>query len=359
MELGLVGLPLSTRARPLAETFEEIARRVELADQLGFTEVFIGEHHTSWNMPVSAPLSFLAALISRTTRIRLGAGVVALPYHHPAAVAGEVAQLDQLSGGRVNLGVGPGGLIPDMELFGVLDAPERLRSLSDSLEAILDLWRVNAPFQIATEQRTFGVTEHANAELRLGNVLRPLQLPHPPIFVTAMSRNSASLSRAVQRGWNPISAHFCSRETLRSHGEQLRLSALEHGVEPPHSQWRVARHIVVRPSLAEAEDAVFADDSLTRFAVEYMWQLLVAGELTDVMKPDHSRADGDVSVDAMLRDLVIFGSPEQVVERIRALRDDVGSFGTLLVPITEGSDAQNAGERQTLRHLASDVAPRL
>ena len=359
MKLGLVGLPFSSRSRPLSDTYEQIAELVILADQLGFAEAFVGEHHTSVNLPVPAPLSFLASLIPRTTQIRLGAGVVALPYHHPAAVAGEVAQLDHLSRGRLNFGIGPGGLIPDMELFRMLDPTQRSQALIDSLDAVLALWEANAPFEIATEQRDFRVSEHANPGLGLGDILRPLQRPHPPIFVTAMSQHSASLEWAFKRGWSPISAHFCSWATLRTHGEQLRRSAAALNRESAADRWRIARHVVVRESASEAEEAVFSDDSITRLAIEHMWQLLLAGELTELIKPDPAVPDTEVTLDALLRDLVMFGSPTQVAEQLRALRDDVGGFGALLVHVADGSDTHNAGQRQTLQLLTKAVLPNL
>lgn len=358
MKLGLVGMPLSSRQRPLTETYEEFARTVELADELGYAEVFIGEHHTSHFLPVTAPISFLASLVSRTSRIRLGTGVVALPYHHPAAVAGEIAQLDHLSAGRLNVGVGSGGLIPDMELYGMLDKTSRHEAFAQSLEAILELWQSNAPFEVHTRRVSMGVTEHAHAELGLGSVLKPLQQPHPPLFVTAMSPRSPSLRWAVEHGCNPISAHFASRATLKTHGDELRTATAAVRDEAQLTQWRVARHVVVRETDSEAEDALFAEDSLTRFSVDYLWRLLVAGELSDAMRPASCESDAEVTVDALLRDLVLWGSTETVAEQIQVLREDIGDFGTLLVPLVDGADWQNAGERQTLRRLGQAVALR-
>lgn len=353
MKLGLLGTPLSRRQRPLAETFEVFASTIERADTLGFTEVFIGEHHTSWNLPIAAPLSFLAALAPRTSQIRLGTGVLALPYSHPARLAGEIAQLDHLTAGRLNLGIGPGGLIPDMELFGMLDTETRMQTLRDSLSAILDVWQSEAPFSVARGGIAFGVTEHVDAELGLGNLLRPYQEPHPPIFVTALSPRSESLRWSVENGWNPISAHFSSRETLRAHGEELLKHQRALDDEPTLEHWRVARHVVVRESDAAAEDAVFATSSATRFAVSFMWEILRAGELTETMKPTRSMPDDEVTLESLLSDLVIFGTPASVRDQLGALRESIGDFGTLLIPLFDGTDQENAGELETMNLLAT------
>jgi len=125
MRIGLFGMPLHPPHRNRAEVYNESAERVILADQLGFSEAFIGEHISCATEPIAAPLMFLATLIHRTSQIKLGTGVLALPNHHPAIVAAEVAQFDHLSNGRLLFGIGPGGLASDMELFDVLDGKLR------------------------------------------------------------------------------------------------------------------------------------------------------------------------------------------------------------------------------------------
>lgn len=91
MKLGLFGMPLHPSSRPVSEVYEDQGRTI-LADQLGFEEVFIGEHVSCTTEPIASPLIFLASLINQTKNIKLGTGVVALPNHHPALVAAEVAQ---------------------------------------------------------------------------------------------------------------------------------------------------------------------------------------------------------------------------------------------------------------------------
>lgn len=359
MKLGLVAMPLSTRERPLQQTYSEIRDRVVLADQLGYTEAFIGEHFSSANMPVASPLTIIAWLIDQTSQIRLGAGVLALPYHHPAIVASELAQLDHLSGGRLNVGVGPGGLLSDMELFGVLDTQARTERMMNSVDNILQLWQAEAPFQINGYQETFGIHEHVNPDLGIGSLLHPLQKPHPPIFVTAMSPRSASIRLSVRRGWAPISAQFCSDAVLRSHASQMHEAFEELEVEPKVEAWRISRHVVVRESDAEAEDAAHDPTGATHFAVDYFWRLLVAGGQSAVMKKDDSVADEDVRVDDLITQTVIHGSAETVTSKLAALHETLGSFGTLLLPVIDADDHGNAGERESMLRLARDVLPRV
>jgi len=357
MKIGLVAMPMSSRSRTLSETYEEVAERIQLADTLGYSEVFVGEHFTSENMPVTSPLMFLASLIHRTKQIRLGTGVIALPYHHPAIVASELAQFDHLSGGRLNFGFGPGGLLSDMELFGVLDENDRNRAMFEALDNILELWSAEAPFTIHARGESLSIQEHVNDSLGVGNPLRPLQLPHPPIFVTAMSPHSASVRTAVEHGWAPISAHFCSTPVLKTHGQVIAEASAKQETQAGVSAWRVARHVVVRPSDAEAEDVALNTDGVIAFAVERMWQMLVAGGLGHIMKPDPKQEDEQVDLEALITSTVLFGSPATVAQKIDALRNDVGKFGHLLLAVVDGDDADNRIERETIDLLAREVLP--
>ncbi|MGD9472703.1 MAG: LLM class flavin-dependent oxidoreductase, partial [Novosphingobium sp.] len=92
---------------------EEDMDRVVLMEKLGFDEAWIGEHHSSgWEINGSPEL-FAAAVSQRTSRIKLGMGVVSLPYHNPFMVADRIRQLDHITRGRTILGMGPGSLPSD------------------------------------------------------------------------------------------------------------------------------------------------------------------------------------------------------------------------------------------------------
>ena len=92
---------------------------VELLDQLGYDEAWIGEHHSAAYELIASPEVFIAAAAERTKHIRLGTGVKSLPYHHPFVVAETMAQLDHMTRGRVMFGAGPGALPSDARMFGM------------------------------------------------------------------------------------------------------------------------------------------------------------------------------------------------------------------------------------------------
>ena len=132
MRLGLFMMPLHDPRRDLPTLLREDQEAILLAERLGFDEAWVGEHLTASTEPIASPLIFLASLIAKTERIRLGTGVMALPHHHPAVVAGHCALFDHLSGGRLLLGIGPGGLPSDIELFGLLGRDDRGQRMVDA-----------------------------------------------------------------------------------------------------------------------------------------------------------------------------------------------------------------------------------
>jgi alkanesulfonate monooxygenase SsuD/methylene tetrahydromethanopterin reductase-like flavin-dependent oxidoreductase (luciferase family) len=103
-------MPLHPPQRPVSETYKEDSDKIILADQLGFSEAWVGQHFTCTTEPIASPLMFMAALTNQTRQIKFGTGVINLPCHSPAVVAAELAQFDHMSNGRLMFGIGPGSL---------------------------------------------------------------------------------------------------------------------------------------------------------------------------------------------------------------------------------------------------------
>ena len=111
---------------------------VEWVDRLGFTEAWFGEHHSTGWETITSPELMIAAASEITKRIRLGTGVVSLPFHNPLMVANRIIQLDHMTMGRVMFGVGPGLLTTDATMLGV-DIKAQRDMMVEALEVILPL----------------------------------------------------------------------------------------------------------------------------------------------------------------------------------------------------------------------------
>jgi alkanesulfonate monooxygenase SsuD/methylene tetrahydromethanopterin reductase-like flavin-dependent oxidoreductase (luciferase family) len=358
VKIGLFGMPLHPAGRNRAEVYETNAERIILADELGFEEVFVGEHQSCTTEPVASPLIFLASLIHRTKNIKLGTGVVALPNHHPATIAAHVAQFDHMARGRFIFGIGPGGLASDMELYDVLDGEVRSAKMMESIGIILDIWSHDPPYKYDTPNYKFGIEQTLIPELSVGTIGRPFQTPHPPIASTAMSPFSSSISTAVKRGWAPMSANFCPTAVIASHWKKYVEGCDAIGKEPTGDDWKVARNMVIAPTDAEAQDRVLDPSGPNYFYFDYLWKVLKAADYTAVMKNDPSVPDEEFTVESLMESMVIHGSPATVTEKLHALREETGPFGTLLMAMMDGSNGFEAHERESMRLLAQDVLPK-
>jgi alkanesulfonate monooxygenase SsuD/methylene tetrahydromethanopterin reductase-like flavin-dependent oxidoreductase (luciferase family) len=168
--------------RDFAEVFENGLQQVELADRLGYRNVWITEHHFLPGFSASAaPEIFLAAAAARTKNIRLGHGIVLLPFkiNHPLRIAERVATLDAISGGRVDWGGGRAISSIELDAFGVLPDDTRPQ-WEEALAAIPQMW-MNDEFE----------WDSPLLQIPKRNVLpKPTQTPHPPMFVAATQPSS-------------------------------------------------------------------------------------------------------------------------------------------------------------------------
>ena len=176
-------------------------------DELGFTEAWIGEHHTAPWEPHPAPDLLVAQALMQTKNIRLGPGGFLLPYHHPAELANRVAMLDHISGGRLNFGVAASGLPSDWAMFNVDGMSGVNRDMTrEALDIILKLWSSPEPFDY--KGKFWHVTKPDTMFGFLKPHIKPLQSPHPPIGVAGLSKGSDTLKLAGEQGFLPMSLNL-------------------------------------------------------------------------------------------------------------------------------------------------------
>lgn len=354
MKLGMFMMPFHMDHRETHDTYDEDIFKSVLADQLGFEELWIGQHFTCNYENIASPMIFLAALIAQTRNIKLCTGVINLPCHHPATVAGEIAQLDQMAKGRMIFGIGPGSLASDLEIFDSVDAREE--KMLESISHIKALWAGNAPYDLKGKHWNIKLEKNVNAKWGFGNVIKPYQQPHPPIGIAMMSPFSGTAKRAAIEDWLPISAAFISQNCVASHWVKYLEGCDERGRKPDPGVWRVCRSITVARTDEEARELVFGEGSNHRNFYDYHWDILKAMNLGGIVKPDPKISDDVFGSDERLEELVIYGSPETVAEKIISFRKKVGPFGRLIMAATDWSN-HRAAEEESMRLLATEVQP--
>ena len=357
VKLGLFTMPFHHPARDYTTILEEDREAIILADHLGFTEAFVGEHFSSWSERITSPLIFLASVIDRTRQIRFGTGVINLPQLHPATVAAHAAMFDHLCRGRFIMGIGPGGLVSDLEMFDVGQAELRPQMVLESIDTILNLWAQDPPYEIDGRFWKISLKENIWPEFKVGYLPRPYQQPHPPIALSLLTPNSSSARTAGERGWIPVSGQFFHRRYLRGHWERYAEGCEQAGRRPDPDVWRVSRSVLVTETDAEAEDYLADPDNVLSFYYRFFhYSFSTARKALFMLKPDLEMPDEDVTVDTIKRALIIAGSPHRVLDQLVALRDEVGHFGTLLM---DGHDwDQPKLWRRSMELLATDVMPK-
>ncbi|MDH6454523.1 MULTISPECIES: LLM class flavin-dependent oxidoreductase [unclassified Streptomyces] len=314
---------------------------VEWLDQLGYDEFWVGEHHSAGWGTIASPELFIAAAAERTRHIRLGTGVTSLPYHHPFMVASRAVQLDHMTRGRFQLGVGAGSLPSDMHILGIDPAQTRPRT-AEALEVILHLLRSEEPLTRSTDW-----FELRDARLQL----RPYSAGGIPLAVSSASSPSG-MRLAGRHGLGALSLGTprpgTSPSDLRAQWEHAEEAAAEHGRTADRADWRVTLPV----HIAETREDAYRDvvEGWLRYRNEYWAQTLglpIALSRADARKALETAVDNHGA---------IIGSVDDAIEAVARVQEATGGFGRLLVTV------QDWAPRDRMKHsfelLARFVAPR-
>ena len=356
MQLGFFTMPIHPLGKDWRQCLREDQEAFLLADELGFTEGYAGEHVTDLAENITSCVVFLASLAGRVKNMRLGTGTVNLPNSHPAHVAGQIAMLDHLLDGKFNFGISPGGLLSDAEIFGNLDN-DRNAMFIEAIDMVLALWTKEAPYNLKGKYWTISTERTLLAEIGQGKVSQPLQRPHPPIVVTAVAPFSKGVTAAAARGWDPISANFLMPKWVATHRHSYEAGCVQGGRPVDLDNWRVAKSIFVADDMATARAYALGPNSPYVFYYKSLVTKLKKNGRSNLFKDDPDMSDDDVTLDYVLDRLVIWGTPDKVADDILALREEVGPFGTLVYAGHDWADVALARRSKVL--MAEQVMPRI
>ena len=356
MHLGMFMQPLHNPKRDYTTLLQEDREAIILADELGFSECWIGEHFSAASEPITSPLIFFATLIERTKQIKFGTGVFCLPQAHPTMVASYAAMFDHLCQGRFLMGIGPGSLISDLELFKVQDAAVRPKMMLESIDMILQIWSQDPPYDIPGEFWDTTIKDMSRLQFGVGIMPKPYQKPHPPIGLSLITPGSSSAALAGERGWIPVSGNFIHSRYIPSHWERYVEGSEKAGRRPDPSIWRIARSILVTESDTQADDYISDPDGVLPWYFRYVASAFRPRGMLRLLKSDESIPDEEVSDVDIAKAMVLHGSPGRVLDQLVAVSDTFGAFGTLLCVAHDWDD--KALWRRSMTLLAEEVMPR-
>ena len=281
---------------------------IELLDRLDYDEAWIGEHHSAgWEL-IASPEIMIAAASQRTRRIRLGTGVVSLPYHHPLMVADRMVQLDHLTRGRAMLGVGPGALSSDAYMMGIDPVTQRPR-MDESLGAIMRLLRGET---VSMETDWFVMRE---ARLQMA----PYSVPHMPVAV-ASTFSPAGPTTAGKHGVGVLSVSTFQPGGLISLSrtwEMAQDAADKAGQTISRDDWRLVMPIHLADSKEEAVRDVA--EGCRHWNESYFVETL------GTVRPEGTGVETMMETGG-----AIVGTPDDAIAAIENMLELSGGFGTLL-----------------------------
>ena len=323
MKFGIFLAPFHRVGENLTLALQRNLRLIDHLDELGFDEAWIGEHHSAARETIADPVPFIAAAAERTRRIRLGTGVLSLPYHHPLMVADRMQMLDHLTHGRAMLGVGPGALTSDAYMMGI-EPTEQRRMMYESIEAILALLRGVEPVTMETDWFTL-----RDARLQMPNFTKP----HLEVAVTTTFTPSGATA-AGRHGIGLLSVAGASHDGFTRTWSWVEDAAAEHGNEADRGGWRVVLPIHIaatrEQAIAEIEDGYSRRAYIGDLAEEHKSKAF--GEAFGATGLDARAAidDGGLAV----------GTPDDVIEQIEGVLERSGGLGGILCLAHEWADTQ-------------------
>jgi limonene 1,2-monooxygenase len=288
---------------------------IQWLDELGYDEAWIGEHHSAGWETIASPEVFIGIAAERTRHIRLGTGVVSLPYHHPLMVANRMILLDHMTQGRVMLGVGPGALVSDAAMLGV--KPDRQRPMMDeSLGIIMRLLTETEPI---THQSDWFELHDATTQLR------SYQQPHLPVAVASMQSPSGMIL-AGKHGAGVLSLAIFTGVRgpveVKKQWQIAEETAAEHGKTMCRDELR----LVVPVHLAESRREAFEDSrhGAAAYLIEYLER--TNGRRRPVEGPPEKIVE--VLADA---GSWIVGTPDDAIATLERLDELSGGYGGLMI----------------------------
>jgi alkanesulfonate monooxygenase SsuD/methylene tetrahydromethanopterin reductase-like flavin-dependent oxidoreductase (luciferase family) len=309
------------------------------AERLGFDTVWLAEHHFSPERAVLAsPMIVASAICAKTERIRIGLAVQVLPLTNPLRVAEEAATVDHISKGRFEFGIGRSGLTRYYQGYNVQYEESRPRFL-EALAIITKAWN----------QEQFSYAGQFNSYENVTVVPKPLQQPHPPITVAVAGEDTFPLIGSM--GHSIFVSMNTPKEQLINRLAAYTKSRKEAGIEDPGGiSIRVPVYVAETRDKAHSEPEESARHALA-YAAQELSQTAASAEAATRM---HRMANTPYS--EILANRVLFGTPDEVVERLQTLQEELGING-IVMECNYGGRIPYAKVINSLRLLSEQVMP--
>jgi alkanesulfonate monooxygenase SsuD/methylene tetrahydromethanopterin reductase-like flavin-dependent oxidoreductase (luciferase family) len=323
--------------------YQETLEQIDAAEALGFDAVWLAEHHFSPYGVCSAIFSLAAHVAARTSRVRVGTAVVVLPFYNPLLVAEEAATVDLLSGGRLDFGVGRGYQRHEFDGLGVPIEESRGRFV-EALEIILGAWTQPSVCYTGAHYHVPEVSVYP----------RPIQRPHPPVWVAA-SVSPETLDFAAARGFPILTSSTAGPELIQRNFGLYAEALARHGRTRDGLDLPVNRCVYVAESARAAERDPEEPMLWVQHVLSQVGTPARNGSYPEAYR-DWAGRDARRTFDDLRRNTAIFGTPDECVAAIQRLERDVGL--TYLMCNMAFGGLEHGKVLRSMRLFAEEVMPR-
>lgn len=334
-------------------THREVYRRnlevIDLLEELGFDGVWGSEHHFRDYGLLSSIPQMLAYVAGRTEKLRLGTGIIVLPLHNPLHVAEEIAELDVISDGRVDFGIGRGYQSVEFDGHGISLTEARDR-FNEALEIILGLWNNDESPAVQGQY-------YAHGSLRL--MPKPVQRPHPPVYVAAVSPETVEMYAA--RGLPIIVDPATPFHKIQKAAEVWRTTATSNGYAAEETDLVASRVVWVAPTNEQArEDQARFDKGFDRAQIFNEGSAPIDSKTKEIAKgfefwQGRYLKGRTVDTDFRWDQQEVIGDPERVIGQIQTLRE--AGFNHLMCDFGSIRPLDLDETKEQLRFFAKEVMP--
>ncbi|WP_171095417.1 MULTISPECIES: LLM class flavin-dependent oxidoreductase [unclassified Ruegeria] len=339
MNFGIFMAPFHAPGHNPTISLEDDLELLQHLDTLGYDEAWIGEHHSAGSEIIASPEIFIMAAAERTQRIKLGTGVVSMPYHNPLWTVERMVLLDHLTRGRVMFGMGPGALPTDASMLGL--EPQQMRPIFEEyIDIAYKLLTTDEPVNYQSDRLTL-----KDARLHL----RPYSDPLFDLAVAAVaSPSGAKLAGRYGAGLLSLGATVAvGMDVLAHHWTIQEQAAAEYGQVADRAKWRLVGLMHLAETEEQArEDVKYGMTQWFRYFqnVAAFPQMAVEGGNLDEM------------IDFVNGGLGVIGTPEMMVKQINELVEQSnGGFGAYLT--LAHNWANKAATSKSFELFAREVMP--
>tara|TARA_B100001540_G_C15767467_1_gene624668 strand:- start:178 stop:1218 length:1041 start_codon:yes stop_codon:yes gene_type:complete len=327
MNKGIFSIPVHKSNTNVEVVLNEVFKQTIKADEWGLKEAFFGEHITDKHEKIASSLMMVASLSKVTKKIKLGSLTTNLNFFNPATAASLISMVDNLTNGRLILGVGSGANMSDVEAINSIDKENHSISL-ESLDIIKKLLNSDDLIDISSKNFKVSTKKFGSKKLGLGyfNGLYN-QRDNLEIVMPALNKNSYNVKLCAKNQWSIVISNFCSESIIENHIKNyLNNSPLNE--KEALKKIKLSKLIFVHEDKSMAKKLVYSEDSPFMNVTDIIFNKL------KTFNKHSCFGEGVENVLDAAKSIILFGDPEEVTKKISDKYGNLSSIIYITVPIT-------------------------